>query len=404
MKTKGAVKTMLLVCCCIVFDISFSQTAEKNQFNEKLEPYIHFLKNEKPLSAKDYILSLFKNNDIVILCERDHREMTQYNLFLDIMSDPYFVNHVGVVFTEVGARNLNPGLDIFLQTEDLSKEEIDKQVLIFQRNCEFPLWEKPNFSNFIKGIHQINQSLRSDKKIQMYPTDILYVEGEETTDKYMGMLENAMVRDSLMADFIIDTFDQMKKDNPKSKALVIMNYRHAYRYDIAYDEGKMNINTGRFLFNKYPGRVANVRINGYNNIEKMEAVNDGKWDAAFQAVNLEDAGFNFNGSPFGDDRFEDWPYYKNDYTYKDMFTGFVFYMPIEKFELGMGVPYLMEDGFYDEYVKRDSLFNQALNKLRNVNDSIPSPDKNEIMKLNDTDISKLPTLDQVKASIQKWLE
>jgi len=70
----------------------------------------------------------------------------------------------------------------------------------------------------------------------------------------------------------------------------------------------------------------------------------------------------------------------------------------------MGVPHLMEDGFYDEYVKRDSLFNQALNKLRNVNDSISSPDKDEIMKLNDTDISKLPTLDQMKASIQKWLE
>lgn len=54
------------------------------------------------------MLSLFKTHDIVIICERDHRDITQYELYLDIISDPYFTSNVGVLFTEVGTRSLNP--------------------------------------------------------------------------------------------------------------------------------------------------------------------------------------------------------------------------------------------------------------------------------------------------------
>ena len=54
--------------------------------NLHIEAYTTFLQ-EDHVSAKDYILGLFSQYDIVILCERDHREMTQYELILDILAD-----------------------------------------------------------------------------------------------------------------------------------------------------------------------------------------------------------------------------------------------------------------------------------------------------------------------------
>lgn len=49
-------------------------------YDSALDPYVDFLK-EQTTSAKDYILGLFDDYDIVILCERNHRDMTQYDLF-----------------------------------------------------------------------------------------------------------------------------------------------------------------------------------------------------------------------------------------------------------------------------------------------------------------------------------
>ena len=65
--------------------------------NLHIEAYTTFLQGEHP-SAKDYILGLFARYDIVILCERDHREMTQYELILDILADKRFIKEVGVAY------------------------------------------------------------------------------------------------------------------------------------------------------------------------------------------------------------------------------------------------------------------------------------------------------------------
>lgn len=56
--------------------------------------------NTNPVSAKDYVLQLFDKYDIVVLGERNHDEMTQYDLFYDIVSDTLFIQRVGHIFTE----------------------------------------------------------------------------------------------------------------------------------------------------------------------------------------------------------------------------------------------------------------------------------------------------------------
>ena len=103
-RAKNAVRRLLI---SIFFIECIGMTSVYSQVHEAIKPYVDFL-SHKQLPAKDYILSLFKNHDIVFICERDHRDITQYELYLDILRDPYFTNHVGVLFTEVGSRSLNP--------------------------------------------------------------------------------------------------------------------------------------------------------------------------------------------------------------------------------------------------------------------------------------------------------
>ena len=105
-----------------------------------------------------------------------------------------------------------------------------------------------------------------NKKIEMYPTDILYVEGKPTEDKVKDMIMTRMIkRDELMAAYIIEKFNSMKKINPKQKALVIMNYRHAYKKEVPRSAD----NVGIYLDREYPGRVVNILINNYNAFKKM---------------------------------------------------------------------------------------------------------------------------------------
>ncbi|MDR0874039.1 MAG: hypothetical protein LBN27_11335 [Prevotellaceae bacterium] len=376
----------------LLMAIQYSYT----QVNEEIEPYANFLRHEKT-TAKEYILSLFKEKDIVILCERDHRELTQYDLILDVMKDPYFIDNVGVVYTEVGAFNLNPELNRFLQNSHLSEEEINQQVLKFQRNCMFPLWEKSTFAYFIKGIYEINLSLPNEKKIQHFPTDIWYVEGKPDSVKVRSMLINMANRDSIMAEQIITLFDRQQKEMPRKKALVIMNYRHAFKQDTPSPNGIVSKNVGRFLQDRYANKLANVMINNFKEMPGA-VVQDGKWDAAIQNTHLEDVGFNFSESPFGNDNFDYWAG-NTDLKYKNIFDGFVYYLPFEKWKIAKGLPGLMEDGFYEEYAQRVFWFNKAVGR-----EIMPLQSKEEMQIYNNIHINDVEALDQMKEVIAKWLK
>ena len=63
----------------LLFFIILSVTFSFSQ--SELTPYINFL--QKQQTPKEYIFALWKESDIIILGERDHRDTTQYNLILD---------------------------------------------------------------------------------------------------------------------------------------------------------------------------------------------------------------------------------------------------------------------------------------------------------------------------------
>ena len=397
-----ALRVLLIIGCIGIFPA-------KGQVNPAIQPYVDCL-SKKPPSAKEYILSLFKEHDIVFICERDHRDITQYELYLEILRDPYFTNQVGVLFTEVGSRSLNPELNWFLHTTGLDSTEMDKHILDFRRNMLFyPVWHCYNWNLLAKGIYQLNQALPAGKQISWYPSDI-YFDTESPAKKEQlkvayEQYNDYYQRDSLMADYVIRQVKEMKMKNPKQKTLVIMNYRHAFNPNYYRQKGVPEQNVGRFLFEAFPGQCANVMVNQFA-LRTIHSDNDiaiaptqgGKWDAAFQYLGINDAGFDFSGTPFGQDSFDHDPRTYPGIMYQDVFTGFVYYRSIPEFRIVVGVPHIAEDGFADEYEKREAIYYEIMQKEN------PCRAREEIWQLNKIEEQQEDFLPELMQPIQRWLE
>ena len=338
------------------------------QTSSGIASYTSFLNGQKQ-SAKEYILDLFKTHDIVIICERDHREITQYDLFLDIIGDKRFVNTVGNVFTEIGLSNLNPALNTFLHTKNLPNDEQNRQILNFQRNLSWNvLWEKYNYTYFLKGLYKINSRLSEQNAIWLYPSEVPFdwqkVDSSNYKEIVMPLIEN---RDSIIASQIIQQISKIgARPGHHKKALIIMNFRHAFNRNFPLPDGRQISNAAAFLFKQYGNRVANVLLNPLK-IDlngKQSLGQDGKWDAAFADVGNIPLGFNLIGTPFGKDSFDLWPVGKPTLTYQDMFTGFAFYQPIEIQKLVTGIPGFLDSAYLDEFFRRYELSTIVLPNMK----------------------------------------
>ena len=94
-----------------------------SQNKSDLNPYLDFLQSQNT-SAKDYILTLFKTHDIVILCERNHNESTQYDLIYEVVNSNYFQENVGNIFTEIGSLSNRKNTMEFTKTKFTNNEVV----------------------------------------------------------------------------------------------------------------------------------------------------------------------------------------------------------------------------------------------------------------------------------------
>jgi len=158
-----------------------------------------------------------------------------------------------------------------------------------------------------------------------------------------------------MAENVIRQFNEFRQAGTRNKALVIMDYRHAFPH--LKGEGEVH-NTCGYLMAAFPGKVANVMMNSEailpgttDQKAVLTAVQNGKWDAAFAALNNPALGFDFKGSPFGKDDFDYWPF-NTGLNYEDVFTGFVFFKPLKDHRLSFGIPGVADSRLKDEILRR----------------------------------------------------
>jgi uncharacterized RDD family membrane protein YckC len=377
------ISLMLIILC-----IRFIYYVSTNSFNDPfipqhskntISPYVSFL--EKQENSKDYIFTLFQKNDIVILCEREHPEMTQYDFIFDLVSDKRFIDNAGIVFSEVGSRSQQSNLDSLMNTNGLTSDELDiKLCHILQNYSNFPIWENTNYFNYLKKLYGLNQHLPKEKRIRHTFTDIDYnwEEIRNKTDYSERLEQNLIKRDELLADRIIKSYEQILASNQvRKKCLVIMNYRHAF--------GPVNVRLGdescaSYIMKKYPNISANVLINGVNVSIGLSSpeflkflpaqkapMRYGIWDNSFKAIGNISLGFDFKNSPFGKDEFDLFfiPTGKL-LKYQDVFTGYIFYKPLEMHYNSLGFKNIIANGFDKEILKRAVI----------IDDNSSDPDNN----------------------------
>ena len=339
-------------------------------YDQAIEKYVRFLETQKQTPV-DYLMGLFAKYDIVVLCERAHPETTQYDMICELACDKRFQQQVGHIFTECGSVSLRPAVEELLTSDQLSEEQTPQKLRAIYRNFNFQVvWDKTNSYDFLLKISQLNRTLPKESRVHIWPCDVESDWSKITKDNYGRIEQQLGQRDKIMADNLSAKFKEIQKSpGRQKKALVIMNYRHAFthlRLEFRGQAKDIENMTG-FLMAAYPGKVANVMINSTGllvgqrgNPMGATAIQDGKWDAAFAVAGNPSRGFDFKGSPFGGDAFDYFPFpVPARYTYQDVFTGFVFYKPLGEHRMSFGVAGLLDPAFTEELVRRCQITGQT---------------------------------------------
>ena len=372
-------------------------------FNSNRDIHLDFLNNQNQ-SAKDYVINLFKTNDIVILCEREHKEFTQYELFLEIVKDPYFIENVGHIFTEVGVVNMDDEINDFLQSKQQDSLSTRNKITSLFRDIDFqPYWHCYSYPWFLGELFKINQNLNRNMKLMLHPTDYSFEWSKcRTPQDYKAFDDRINNRDSVMAQNIINRFKQIRLGNDKrKKALVIMNYKHAFLKDHRF-LGEITHNTGRYLSDEYPGKVASVYIMGLAIPKERNytLVKNGKWDYYFEKSKKTDVGFNLSSSPFGSEEFDAIPPDSiQNFRYKDIFTGLIFYKPVQEHKLRTGWNGFATNEFIPELRRRITIFNNAKD-LGMTDEDI----ENKLLENNIEKEVQYNNIIKLRKEIDKWQE
>jgi hypothetical protein len=312
----------------------------------------------------DYLERLFQKKNLVIICERDHREITQYDLFYDILSQDWFSSHVRNIILELPSVSIQNELDDLLFAKNLSDNEIEAKAKYIYRNLyNGPLWEKSNLYSFIVKVARLNRARGINKKIRIIGANVKFSWDEiKNKSDYKEFEKTLYLRDRSMAKNISNWY----KSSVKNKALIIMNYRHAYS-NIYWKKNRKTDNVGRYLKEEFPNEMTNVFLNSYANRRyswKGKFHANKKWDLAFQANANKAVAFRLKNSPFGNDRFDDYPYIATQLKWYEVFDHFIFYNPLSEHVISNGVDNIIDEEFRKELERRYKIIGKELTKER----------------------------------------
>jgi len=357
-KPKVSVQRVVVLAATILLvtaELAITEIEVVSGYRADIELYVDFLQvtQESPV---DYIIRLFEQNNLVVLCERIHPEMSQYDFIFELATDQRFLDRIGNIFTEIGSSSYQNRLNRYLEASDSPDSgcvsELNK---IYRDFYDGGVWDKTNLYIFLRRIHDANRTMDSSRKIRVYPSGKAFSYEGMTKERYKQY--DAPNRDSSIAANIISKYIELKKADPEAKALIIMNFRHGFNQHINHPTGRLIQNVGGYLFEAFPRKVANVMLNTVIAKQIADtvifgAVQSGRWDAAFEALGNPSTGFDLAASPFGIDHCDYLNFLDHDLSYRDLFTGYVFYNPVGEHQLGFGVSTIFEGEFEETLQQR----------------------------------------------------
>jgi hypothetical protein len=311
-------------------------------------------------------MDLFEKYDVVVLGERDHRDMTQYDLIQQIISDHRFIAKVGNVLIEVGGYNTADELNAVLKGTYSHDTIFDEELVNVLFYTDFmPMWEKTNYTKLMKDVYLVNKNLPRERKISVTPTDLSFSWKQAqtmTAEEYRVTVFNNTwpnYKDIIMGNNAInELYKIFDGNNPRKKALIIYNTPHSCRF-FENTEPRFPIFAYQLIADRFPGRVANVMLNWASLVDDKYALsNDGKIDAAFAACSYKPIGFDLANSPFENFLYDvNMPKPANEVKMKNVNHGFIYYKPIYEWVYGVGVPNFGKiEGVKDELARRKQIY------------------------------------------------
>lgn len=133
----------------------------------------------------------------------------------------------------------------------------------------------------------------------------------------------------------------------------------------------------------------------------------GKWDASFTETGNRSVGFDFMNSPFGKDSFDLWTPGNTGFTYQDVFTGFVFYRPVEEQKLVSGTTGFLDAAYLDEFFRRYRLMKYVPTNMKQFTEEeiakLKSNPNDLERDLNQQKEQPLPGLEGLLKMRNQWL-
>ena len=341
---------------------------------EEIKPFANYIEqcNTSPVN---YIMGLFEKYDVVVLGERSHRDMTQYDLIQQIISDPRFIAKVGNVFTEVGVYNMADELNAVLKGTYSNDAAFDTELVKVIFNMDFmPLWEKTNYTKLMKDAYLVNKNLPAKEKISVTPTEMPFSWEQAknmTAEEFKATVREMWKhKDLIMGNNAInELYKIFNGTDYRKKALIIYNTPHSCRYFANQELAQSPYFAYQIIADRFPKRVVNVALNWAvvsNNDNNILLSNGGKIDAAFAACGNKSIGFDLANSPFGNCVFDyATPRSTNEVKMKDVYHGFIFHKPIYEWIYSIGVPNLDKIDCKDELARRTKIFSDRKNVDKN---------------------------------------
>lgn len=329
--------------------------------NDSIKPFINFLENNNFLSAKEYTLSKFETYDIVVLSERFHHDMSQYDVILDIIKDNRFKGHI---YTEIGHTNLYERFNNFLMNSTFTEEEKQEELMNLYRDISpSVIWDPYNYYHLLNEVWNLNKNKKNEDKILIFPLDIPLDWNDIQTHRELSIhynFYNGLLRDQVIGMNFVELYEARK--NKKKKALVILNSTHGYKQNIKYKPlptRPLIRRTGEFINKTYPDKTFTIYINSCN-IDNSKLSNNGIIDASFEFSKKDNIGFDLKDTPIGKAKFdlyftynsEDWD---TNINYNYIFDGMIFYKPLKEMVIKSGIPNIYPKEYEEMFFKRISL-------------------------------------------------